>query len=416
MSAANSKTVTAIGQRSESETSMDAGTAKKLIDKNLSYDEIKRLTVKLVQHASPQTRLLESEPQVLALIRDVVKPELERSGLRPSIDAKGNLILHLVGREKKDGLILVGYAMCAAPSTMKNPYSGEIIDGAPYKLGGECVWGRGACEQKGSLAAMMAAVKFIGANKLELPSDLYFIVSTAGETGKHDSLAYVLDHGNVSADWCIIDGPPEIQLGNKGRVDVLVTVKGKQAHSSRPWEGINAIDGAMRILQKLSPLMPYPEEKSHPELGQVSLTTNAIESFPKATHTIQSECRIMFDRRLLPGDDPAKAIQQMKDAIGTIEPFEVEVSPRDFMYPSEVKKDAEVAQVLEQGIRTMLNYEPRFSYSTAANDTGLFNHRGIRAINYGSRHIQFQHTDHDLVPLNSVFDAAKVFAFLAIHR
>ena len=64
----------------------------------------------------------------------------------------------------------------------------------------------------------------------------------------------------------------------------------------------------------------------------------------------------------------------------------------------------------------MLNYEPRFSYSTAANDTGLFNHRGIRAINYGSRHIQFQHTDHDLVPLNSVFDAAKVFAFLAIHR
>ena len=55
--------------------------------------------------------------------------------------------------------MLVGYAMCAAPSTMQNPYSGEIVDGAPYKLDGECVWGRGACEQKGSLAAMMAAVQ-----------------------------------------------------------------------------------------------------------------------------------------------------------------------------------------------------------------------------------------------------------------
>jgi hypothetical protein len=42
---------------------LDAGTAKKLIDKNLSYDEVKRLTVKLVQHASPQTRLLEAEPE-----------------------------------------------------------------------------------------------------------------------------------------------------------------------------------------------------------------------------------------------------------------------------------------------------------------------------------------------------------------
>ena len=395
---------------------MDAQTAKKLIEKNLAYDEAKRLAIKLVQHASPQTELLEAEPQVLALIRDVIKPELEQSGLKPFVDKMGNLILHLQGRTRSDRLMLVGYAMCAAPSTMQNPYSGEIVDGAPYKLDGECVWGRGACEQKGSLAAMMAAVKFIGAAKVELPSDLYFVVSTAGETGRHNSLAHVLDHGHVEAEWCIIDGPPEIQLGNKGRVDVLVIVRGKQAHSSRPWEGVDAIEGAMRVLEKLKPLMPYPESKSHPELGKVSLTPNAIESFPKATHTIQSECRIMFDRRLLPGDDPKKAIQQMKDAISKIEPFEVEVQPRDFMYPSEVGKDAEVVQAIEQGIRAMLGYEPKFSFSTAANDTGLFNFRGIQAINYGARHIQFQHTDHDLVPLDAVFNAAKVFAFLAIHR
>jgi acetylornithine deacetylase/succinyl-diaminopimelate desuccinylase-like protein len=395
---------------------MDAGTAKKLIEKNLSYDEVKRLTVKLVQHPSPQTELLEAEPQVLGLIRNVVKPELEQATLKPFVDKKGNLILHLKGRTRSDRLILVGYAMCAAPSTMQNPYSGEIVDGTPYKLDGECVWGRGACEQKGSLAAMMAAIKFIGAAKVELPSDLYFVVSTAGETGRHDSLVYVLDHGKVEADWCIIDGPPEIQLGNKGRVDVLVIVRGKQAHSSRPWEGINAIEGAVKVLEKLKPLIPYPETKSHPELGKVSLTPNAIESFPKATHTIQSECRIMFDRRLLPGDDPDKAIQQIKTAVGKIEPFEIEVQSRDFMYPSEVGKDADVVRSLEHGIRSILGYEPKFSFSTAANDTGLFNARGIQAINYGARHIRFQHTDHDLVPLGSVFDAAKVFAFLAVHR
>src|SRR5687767_5786599 len=233
---------------------MDVGTAKKLIEKNLSYDEAKRLAVKLVQHASPQTELLEAEPQVLALIRDVIKPELEQSGLKPFVDKMGNLILHLKGRTRTDRLMLVGYAMNAAPSTMQNPYSGEVVDGAPYKLEGECVWGRGACEQKGSLAAMIAAMRFIGANKVELPSDLYFVVSTAGETGRHDSLAYVLDHGNVDADWCVIDGPPEIQLGNKGRVDVRVTIKGKQAHSSRPWEGVNAIEGAMKVLEKLKRL------------------------------------------------------------------------------------------------------------------------------------------------------------------
>lgn len=395
---------------------MEAQVAKKLIEKNLQYDEVKRLLVKLVQHPSPQTEKLESEPQVLALIADVIKPELEQAGLHPAVDKIGNLILHIKGRQPAGRLILVGYAMNAAPSTMPNPYSGEIVDGAPYKLDGECVWGRGACEQKGSLAAMMAALRFAGVTKADLPSDLYFVVSTAGETGRHDSLAHVLDHGSVNADWCIIDGPPQIQLGNKGRVDVLVTVKGKQAHSSRPWEGINAVEGAMKVLQKLQPLMPYPESRSHSELGKVTLTSNAIESFPKATHTIQSECRIMFDRRLLPGDDPSKAIQQMRDAIGKIDPFEVRVEPRHFMYPSEVSKEADVVQALEQGIRTMLGYEPQFSFSTAANDTGLFNFRGIQAINYGARDTRFQHTDHDLVSLNNVFNAAKVFAFLALHR
>lgn len=395
---------------------MDAQTAKKIIDKNLHYDEVKRLLVKLVQHASPQTELLEAEPKVLALIRDVIKPALDKAGLHPSIDARGNLILRVKGRGQSGRLMLVGYAMNAAPSTMQSPYSGEVVEGSPYKLEGECVWGRGACEQKGSLAAMVAAMRFIGINKVELPSDLYFVVSTAGETGRHDSLAHVLDHGNVEADWCIIDGPPEIQLGNKGRVDVLVTIKGKQAHSSRPWEGINAIEGAVKVLEKLKRLMPYPEDKAHPELGKVSLTANAIESFPKATHTIQSECRIMFDRRLLPGDDPKKAIQQMVGAIGKIEPFEIEVQPRDFMYPSEVDKDADVVGALETAIRAMLGRQPAYSFSTAANDTGLFNFRRIQAINYGSRDIRFQHTDHDLVSVNSVFDAAKVFAFLAVHR
>ncbi|MBI2987685.1 MAG: M20/M25/M40 family metallo-hydrolase [Deltaproteobacteria bacterium] len=395
---------------------MSPDAAKKLIEEKLRYEEVKKLLIKLVQTPSPQTELLEKEPQVLSLIREQVKPELEKSGIEPVIDDEGNLLGHVKGKGGAKSLLLVSYAMNAAPSTMQNPYSGAVVDGAPYGLNGECVWGRGACEQKGSLAAMLSALKLVGECETELPGDLYFVTSTAGETGRHDSIAHVLEYGKVRADWGIIDGPPEIQMGNKGRVDILVTVKGKQSHSSRPWEGMNAIDGAMRVLEKLKPLMPYPLEQSHPELGKVSLVAMAIESFPKATHTIQSECRILFDRRLLPGDDPAEAIGQIEAAIGDMDPFKVEVQRRDFMYPSEVSKDAEVVQALSQAIRVMLGREASYSYSTAANDTGLLNVKGIQAVNYGSRDIRFQHTDHDLVSVQSVFEAAKVFAFLALQR
>ncbi|MBI3000912.1 MAG: M20/M25/M40 family metallo-hydrolase [Deltaproteobacteria bacterium] len=395
---------------------MDAQACKRVIEQNLRYDDVKELLIRLVQVESPQTELLEEEPKVLSLIRDVIRPELEHSGVRLHIDPKGNLIATLKGRGRAERLLLVSYAMNAAPSTMQNPYSGAVVDGGPYGIPGECVWGRGACEQKGSLAAMMAALKFIARCRAELPADLHFVTSTAGETGKHDSLAYVLEHGGIQAEWGIVDGPPEIQLGNKGRVDILVTVGGKQAHSSRPWEGINAIEGAVKVLERLRPLMPYPSDRAHPELGKVSLTPTSIESFPKATHTIQSECRIVFDRRLLPGDDPEKAIEQLEKAVGTIEPYAIEVKRRDFMYPSEVSKDAEVVQSLSQAIRFMLGRDPEYGYATAANDTGLLNVKGIQAVNYGSRDIRFQHTDHDLVSVQSVFDAAKVFAFMAIHR
>ncbi|MGH7833235.1 MAG: M20 family metallopeptidase, partial [Candidatus Binatia bacterium] len=320
--------------------------SKRLIEEHLDYAEVKRLLVGLVQFPSPQTELLEEEPKVLALIRDVIRPELEASGIGAAIDGRGNLIARLPGAGQGKRLLFVSYAMNAAASTMPDPYSGAVIDGVPHELKGECVWGRGACEQKGSLAAMMAAVKLIGKSRIEVPADLYFVTSTAGETGKHDSLAYVLDHGNIKPDWGIIDGPPEIQLGNKGRVDVAVIVRGKQGHSSRPWDAVNAIDGAVKVLNRLQPLMPYPSERAHPELGRLSLTTTSMESFPKATHTIQSECRIVFDRRLLPGDDPDEAIAELKKAVGYIDPFEIEVQRRDFMYPSEVAKDAPVVQAL----------------------------------------------------------------------
>ncbi|MGH7773369.1 MAG: hypothetical protein ACREQA_14180 [Candidatus Binatia bacterium] len=124
---------------------------RRFIEENLRYEEVKQLLVKLVQTPSPQTDLLEEEPNVLALIREVVRPELKKAGISPVIDDKGNLIASLKGNGGGKRLLLVAYAMNAAPSTMQNPYSGALVDGASYGVQGECVWGRGACEQKGSL-------------------------------------------------------------------------------------------------------------------------------------------------------------------------------------------------------------------------------------------------------------------------
>ena len=67
----------------------------------------------------------------------------------------GNLILHIKGRERSDRLMLVGYAMCAAPSMMQNPIRVPLSTVRPTNSMASAS-GAGACEQKGSLAAMAA--------------------------------------------------------------------------------------------------------------------------------------------------------------------------------------------------------------------------------------------------------------------
>ena len=63
---------------------MDSREAKSFIEENLQVEEVKRLLVKVVQRPSPQTDQLEEEPQVLAFIREVIKPELEEAGIPSS--------------------------------------------------------------------------------------------------------------------------------------------------------------------------------------------------------------------------------------------------------------------------------------------------------------------------------------------
>jgi hypothetical protein len=60
---------------------MDAATAKKFVEENIRYDQLKALLVKLLRFPSPQTELLEAEPQVRALIREVIRLELEEAGV-----------------------------------------------------------------------------------------------------------------------------------------------------------------------------------------------------------------------------------------------------------------------------------------------------------------------------------------------
>jgi acetylornithine deacetylase/succinyl-diaminopimelate desuccinylase-like protein len=397
---------------------------KKLLDERISRERAKGLLIELVKVSSPQTELLEDEPLLKTFIRTAVEPRLRAMGFADlRYDTMGNLIASYGAGTSGKSLMFIGNAMNQPASTMPNPYSGDVVDGAKYGLPGECVMGKGASEQKANLAAMLHAMETVITSKVPVAGKLIFTCCLSGETGKHDAIKSVVEGAGVRADMAVLGGTGlKITLGNRGRIDVFVTIKGSPCHSSRPWDGINAISGASEAIRLL--LSKVKLGKSHPQLGKTSLTVNHIRSFPESTHTVQERCEFTLDRRLLPGEDPnaafaeieriAKEIEQLADPVSG-KRYGIDVRLGPFMYPSLVTVESPIVKAILRASEVMLGQPVETYYSPSAFDQGYLNHVGIPTANFGAGEHQYAHTDYDMASVERTTDSARVYAFMMMN-
>jgi succinyl-diaminopimelate desuccinylase len=235
----------------------------------------------------------------------------------------------------------------------------------------------------------------------------------------------VVESTGTRADMAVLGGTGlKITLGNRGRIDVFVTVKGSPCHSSRPWDGANAISGASEVLHRLFAKVKLG--RSHPQLGAQSLTVNHIRSFPDSTHTVQDRCDFTLDRRLLPGEDPDVAFAEIEWIAKEVESsfkdpvsgksYAVEVRMGAFMYPSLVTTDSPIVRALLRASEVMLGKPAETYYSPAAFDQGYLNHVGIPTANFGAGEHHYAHTDFDMASVERTTDAARVYAFMMLNH
>lgn len=185
--------------------------------------------------------------------------------------------------------------------------------GPPIELraeGGRLV-GRGACDAKGPLAAMIEAMALLAADRGRWSGTLLGAFVADEEVASRG--ARHLAAGRLHIDYVVVGEPSGNVpiVAHKGSLRPVVLVSGRTAHSGTPDLGLNAIFQAGRLLPRLQAYHRGLADRAHPLVGPPSLTvTRAAAGL--ADNIVPDACELLLDRRLVPGETEAAAIAEIE--------------------------------------------------------------------------------------------------------
>lgn len=242
-----------------------------------------------------------------ALGREVAR-RMVALGFQVEVDRFGTVLGRKVGGRPGPTLLLDGH-MDTVPVTNPeawtvDPHGGELRDGR--------LWGRGAADTKGSLAAMIAA----GAAAQDFAGTLLVAASVCEENLTTAAVGDLLDHHPV--DLAIMGEPTSLKLGvaQKGRAGVVLESRGRSAHTSRPELGDNAITKLMEALARVRAL-PLPED---PQLGRGVCELIEIASEPRPSPgMVPHFCQARLALRILPGETEAMVLGRLQGCLEGLE-------------------------------------------------------------------------------------------------
>jgi acetylornithine deacetylase len=183
------------------------------------------------------------------------------------------------------------------------PFAARIADGRLY--------GRGACDIKGGMAAMLAAFARVVRERPRGGPSVVMACSVDEEFTLLGVRRLVAE--GPPADLAVVAEPTRLQIVNahKGIVRWNLTTPGRSCHSSSPEQGVNAIYRMGRLLVGIE---QYAAElrgsRADPLLGPPTLSVGRIDG-GTSVNTVPDQCRIEVDRRLIPGEDPAAVPAQL---------------------------------------------------------------------------------------------------------
>ena len=275
------------------------------------------------------------------------------------------------------------------------------------------LYGRGASDMKGGVAAMCAAAARV---KGALKGDL-IVACVADEEWRSIGTAALLSSG-VRADAAIVTEPTRLAImpAHKGFAWLQVTLRGRAAHGSR-WDlGVDAIRHAGLLLAALHGLdNDQLPRKKHPLLGRPSLHASEIEG-GLGLSTYPDRCVLRFERRTIPGESIGDVQQEVQAICAELRrrnpSFEAEIELLFSQPPSDVSPDAPVCEAMARAIRST-HTEVRVEGMSAWTDAALLNQAGIPAICFGPGDMGLAHAAEEYIEVREVEQATEILAAFA---
>jgi acetylornithine deacetylase len=328
----------------------------------------------------------------------------ERQPVAPQRD---NILARWEARGARRTLVLEAHQDTVPTDNMTvEPFGARIEGGRLY--------GRGACDIKGGMAAMLAALVRLVRDR---PAGAANVIMACSVDEEHTFLGVqeMVKRG-LKADMAVVAEPTQLRVvkAHKGLARWKLLTPGRSCHSSTPELGVNAIYRMARLLGAIEGyadrLRASPPD---PLLGPRTLSVGRIEG-GTSVNTIPDRCQVEVDRRLLPGEEPLAArdafIAALKDAAGDV-PFEC--GPLWINCPA-LAPDLSADLVARLGgCLDAVKGAHQVVAVPYGTDASTLAAAGIPSVVFGPGDIAQAHTCDEWVPLDEVAEAGEVLYRLA---
>ncbi|ACV12853.1 peptidase M20 [Halorhabdus utahensis DSM 12940] len=279
----------------------------------------------------------ESQESVEAM-RSVLVETLEDDGVSVRVDGGGNVVAHRSGSGETDD----------TSHLLLNTHLDTVPPHVPFERDGEIVRGRGACDAKGSLAAMVGA--FLRA---EIGDGRVTLAITPDEETTQTGAAHLVETLDADLDAAIVGEPTDLDVcyAARGQFEGQITLTGESAHASDPSDGINAVRVIGPTIESMDRYDDARGTAAHDTLGSPTLTPTMVEG-GEAPNQIPAEVRITFDRRSVPPerseDFPASLEAHLRNLLPDEIGVDVSLVRPDTPFPEafETDPDAQIVEVL----------------------------------------------------------------------